>query len=39
MYRAIDVTRDQSYFLFNTSQEQLEYLRFPLGNIEKRKQD
>ena len=36
MYRAIDVTRDQSYFLFNTSQEQLEYLRFPLGNIEKK---
>ncbi len=36
MYRAIDITRDQSYFLFNTSQEQLEYLRFPLGNIEKK---
>ncbi len=36
MYRAVDITRDQSYFLFNTSQEQLEYLRFPLGNIEKK---
>ena len=35
MYRAKDPTRDQSYFLFNTSQEQLDYLRFPLGQIEK----
>ena len=35
MYRAKDLTRDQSYFLFSTSQEQLDYLRFPLGNIEK----
>ena len=31
MYRAVDETRDQSYFLFNTSREQLNYLRFPLG--------
>ena len=35
MYRAKDSNRDQSYFLFSTSQEQLDYLRFPLGNIEK----
>ena len=31
MYRAIDDNRDQSYFLFNTTREQLNYLRFPLG--------
>ena len=35
MYRAKDNTRDQSYFLFNTTQEQLDYLRFPLGEIDK----
>ena len=35
MYRAKDPARDQSYFLFSTSQEQLDYLRFPLGQIEK----
>ena len=35
MYRAKDYNRDQSYFLFNTTQEQLNYLRFPLGEIEK----
>ena len=33
MYRAIDENRDQSYFLFNTTREQLNYLRFPLGDI------
>ena len=33
MYRAIDEDRDQSYFLFNTTRDQLNYLRFPLGNI------
>ena len=33
MYRAIDENRDQSYFLFNTSREQLNYLRFPLGGL------
>ena len=31
MYRAVDENRDQSYFLFNTTREQLNYLRFPLG--------
>ena len=35
MYRAKDQIRDQSYFLFSTTQEQLNYLRFPLGNIDK----
>jgi tRNA-specific 2-thiouridylase len=35
MYRAKDQNRDQSYFLFSTTQEQLDYLRFPLGKIEK----
>lgn len=33
--RATDLTRDQSYFLFTTTQEQLEYLRFPLGGMPK----
>ncbi len=33
MYKAIDENRDQSYFLFNTSREQLNYLRFPLGGL------
>ena len=33
MYRAIDENRDQSYFLFNTTREQLKYLRFPLGGM------
>ena len=35
MYRAKDQNRDQSYFLFSTSQEQLDFLRFPLGEIDK----
>ena len=35
MYRALDLTRDQSYFLFTTTQEQLNFLRFPLGKIKK----
>mgnify|MGYP006112194031 FL=1 len=35
MYRAKDSNRDQSYFLFSTTQEQLNYLRFPLGEVEK----
>ncbi len=33
MYRAVDENRDQSYFLFNTTRQQLDYLRFPLGNL------
>jgi len=35
MYRAKDHNRDQSYFLFSTTQNQLDFLRFPLGEIEK----
>tara|TARA_B100001057_G_scaffold479294_1_gene550741 strand:+ start:63 stop:1190 length:1128 start_codon:yes stop_codon:yes gene_type:complete len=35
MYRAKDLTRDQSYFLFSTTQEQIDFLRFPLGEIDK----
>jgi tRNA-specific 2-thiouridylase len=31
LYRARDEERDQSYFLFATTREQLELLRFPLG--------
>jgi tRNA-specific 2-thiouridylase len=33
MYRAADPARDQSYFLFATTQEQLDFLRFPLGHL------
>ncbi len=36
MYRAIDENRDQSYFLFNTTRDQLNYLRFPLGGMLKK---
>jgi tRNA-specific 2-thiouridylase len=36
MYRAVDHARDQSYFLFNTTQKQLNYLRFPLGDLQKK---
>ena len=36
MYRAADLSRDQSYFLFSTTQEQLDFLRFPLGSIQKK---
>ena len=33
LHCAADATRDQSYFLFSTTQEQLDYLRFPLGHL------
>ncbi|MBM2577003.1 tRNA 2-thiouridine(34) synthase MnmA [Jannaschia sp. Os4] len=33
LHRAADPVRDQSYFLFSTTQEQLDYLRFPLGGL------
>ena len=33
MVRAADLSRDQSYFLFATTQEQLNFLRFPLGHL------
>ena len=35
MYRAIDLNKDQSYFLFATTQQQLNFLRFPLGAMNK----
>lgn len=35
MYQAADLSKDQSYFLFATTHEQLDYLRFPLGALEK----
>ena len=35
MHRAVDPLKDQSYFLFATTQEQLNYLRFPLGGMVK----
>lgn len=35
LHRALDHSKDQSYFLFTTTQEQLEYLRFPLGGLNK----
>ena len=33
LHCAADAARDQSYFLFSTKQEQLDYLRFPLGHL------
>ena len=33
LHRAADPARDQSYFLFSTTPEQLDYLRFPLGHL------
>ena len=35
LFRAADADRDQSYFLFATTKEQLELLRFPLGDLPK----
>ncbi len=35
LHRALDATRDQSYFLFATTKAQLALLRFPLGEMEK----
>lgn len=34
LHQAADHNRDQSYFLFTTKQNQLDYLRFPLGHLE-----
>jgi tRNA-uridine 2-sulfurtransferase len=36
LHRAADPARDQSYFLFATTAEQLDFLRFPLGGLPKR---
>ncbi|WP_295049646.1 tRNA 2-thiouridine(34) synthase MnmA [uncultured Paracoccus sp.] len=33
LHMAADPNRDQSYFLFSTTQEQLDFLRFPLGHL------
>jgi tRNA-specific 2-thiouridylase len=35
LHRAVDTGRDQSYFLFATTHDQLDYLRFPLGELTK----
>ncbi|MBU4530862.1 MAG: tRNA 2-thiouridine(34) synthase MnmA [Hoeflea sp.] len=35
LFRPVDADRDQSYFLFATTQDQLDYLRFPLGDLPK----
>ncbi len=35
LHRALDPARDQSYFLYATTEEQLDYLRFPLGGLPK----
>lgn len=36
LHRGTDPARDQSYFLFGTTTEQLDFLRFPLGHLPKR---
>ena len=35
LWRALDPARDQSYFLYATTEEQLDFLRFPLGGLPK----
>jgi len=35
LHRAVDLGKDQSYFLFATTQDQLDFLRFPLGGWDK----
>ena len=35
LYRPVDGSRDQSYFLFATTEQQLDFLRFPLGGMNK----
>jgi tRNA-specific 2-thiouridylase len=35
LHRAVDPARDQSYFLFATTREQLDFVRFPLGGLPK----
>ena len=36
LFRPVDLDRDQSYFLFATTREQLDFLRFPLGDMTKK---
>ncbi|MHA3913452.1 tRNA 2-thiouridine(34) synthase MnmA [Halovulum sp. GXIMD14793] len=38
LHRAADPDRDQSYFLFSTTPEQLDYLRFPLGHLKSKEE-
>lgn len=38
LHRAADPARDQSYFLFATTQEQLDFLRFPLGHLKSKEE-
>lgn len=35
LHRGVDTSRDQSYFLFTTTQEQADFLMFPLGGLQK----
>jgi tRNA-uridine 2-sulfurtransferase len=35
LHRGVDPTKDQSYFLFATTQDQVDFLRFPLGGMSK----
>jgi tRNA-specific 2-thiouridylase len=35
LHRGADLTRDQSYFLYGTTRDQLDFLRFPLGDLAK----
>jgi len=35
LFKGLDETKDQSYFLFATTKSQLEFLRFPLGSLTK----
>lgn len=36
LHQAVDASKDQSYFLFSTKQQELDYLRFPLGGLTKK---
>lgn len=38
LHAAADAARDQSYFLFSTTSDQLDYLRFPLGHLQSKAQ-
>jgi len=35
LYRACDTAKDQSYFLYRTTRTELDFLRFPLGGLDK----
>jgi tRNA-specific 2-thiouridylase len=38
LHKAADGDKDQSYFLFSTTQNQLDYLRFPLGHLKSKEE-